>query len=245
MKKFLIALQFLTIFPIKIKSEIKEEDFGRSLVYFPIVGILIGCILVFCSFLFNFLPHLVLCCLILIISIMINGAIHLDGFADTCDGLYGSRTKEKILEIMKDSCIGAMGAIGIVLLLIFKFTLLASIPPKNLWKFLILMSGFSRWTQVLACYSSNYARLQGQAKSFVEYAKKGDFLIATIFILIVFLLLIQIKGIILFFISILPIFILINFIKKKLDGITGDIIGATSETAEVFILLFGLVLTNH
>ncbi|CAD7776777.1 Adenosylcobinamide-GDP ribazoletransferase [Candidatus Methanoperedenaceae archaeon GB50] len=94
MKKILIALQFLTIFPVEIKS-IKEEEFGKSLLYFPIVGALIGIVLALALFVLDFLPNLIKCSLILIISIVISGGIHLEGFSDTCDGLYGGRLQRR------------------------------------------------------------------------------------------------------------------------------------------------------
>jgi adenosylcobinamide-GDP ribazoletransferase len=241
-KRFLIALQFLTILPLKIKSEIKQKDFGKSLIYFPIVGMLIGFILVLTLFLFGFLPGLVKSAAILIISIFITGGIHLDGFADTCDGLYGLKTKEKALEIMRDSHIGAIGAMGTVALLLLKFSLLVSIPQEVLWKILVLMVIFARWALVLACFSAKYARKEGKAKYFIEYAGRREILIGGLFTLASFLLLMKIEGLILFFISIVPVFLFISYVKKKIEGMTGDTIGATSEIAEISILFLTLPL---
>ncbi|MBI5417137.1 adenosylcobinamide-GDP ribazoletransferase [Candidatus Poribacteria bacterium] len=242
MQSFFIALQFLTILPVEIKSEIRPEDFGKALIYFPIIGLLIGIFLALIFSLFNFFPGLVLSAMLLIVPIIITGGIHLDGLADTCDGLYGFKPKEKILEIMRDSHIGAMGAIGIAASLILKFSLLSAIKHEILWKLLILMPLFARWVQVLACYSSNYARNDGKAKYFMEYADKNKFIITTIFTFLIFLLLLKIKGIILFSISIIQILIFMNYIKMRIDGMTGDTIGAISEIAEIAILFLGLII---
>ena len=239
---FLIALQFLTIFPVKIKKEIKNEDFGKSLIYFPLTGLIIGSVLSLTFLVFNFLPVQVTGALILLISIIITGGIHLDGFADTCDGFYGSNPKEKTLQIMRDSRIGVMGVIGVVCLLLLKFTFIVNIPQNILWKALIMMSVYARWSQVLSCYISRYARQEGKAKNFIEYAGKKEILLASIPTFGLFLLLIQIKGAILFFVSILPILLFINYIKRKIGGMTGDTIGAVNEVAEVSILLFCLFL---
>ena len=100
MKKFLISLQFLTIIPIKINSEIKNKDLGASLIYFSMVGALIGFLLALCTIVFGFLPRLVMVTLVIIVSIVVTGVIHIDGFADTCDGLFSFKSKEKMLEIM-------------------------------------------------------------------------------------------------------------------------------------------------
>ena len=241
MNYFLIALQFLTILPIKIKSEIKEKDFGASLLYFPIVGLGIGLVLSLSTFLLSSLPVLIKSAIILTVSTVITGGIHLDGFADTCDGFYGNRPREKILEIMRDSHIGTMGVIGVVSLLLLKFSLIASLRNEILWKALILMAVFSRWTQCLACSNSVYARKEGKAKYFIEYASKRDVFIGGLFSLALFVLLMQIKGIILFLVSAPMIFLFLQYIKKKIGGMTGDTIGAISEVAEVLILLFFMV----
>lgn len=242
MRKLLIALRFLTILPIKIKSDIEKEDFGRSLLYFPIVGVLIGAILAVASNVFSFLPHLVLGALILITSIIVTGGIHLDGFSDTCDGFYGSKPKEKTLEIMRDSQVGLMGAIGIVCLLLLKFTLIVSIPQDILWKPLILMAVFARWSQVFACYTSKYARKDGKAKFFIEYANRKDVIIGGLFTFMLFLLLAGQKGLVIFILAFAPIFLFICYAKKRIDGMTGDTIGATNEIAEVVVLFLSLIL---
>lgn len=240
MKRFLIALQFLTVLPIKIKSEIAKEDFSRSLLYFPVVGMLIGLVLSGVALLCGVLPNPVVAVLILIISIVITGGIHLDGFADTCDGFYGPRPKEKILEIMRDSRVGTMGVVGVVCLLLLKFTLIVSIPQNVLWKTLITMTVFARWSQILACCTSDYAREEGKARYFVEYASKTELLVGSIFTVVLFLLLMKFKGVILLVLSSFPVLLFINYVKKKLGGMTGDTIGAISEIAEVAVLCLGL-----
>lgn len=241
MKKFLIALQFLTILPIKIKSQIREKDLGGALIYFPIVGAFIGMFLVLILLVFDFLPHLVTAALVLIGSIIITGGIHLDGFADTCDGFYGTKNKEKILEIMRDSRTGVMGVIGVVSLLLLKFTLIASLPRDILYKALIMMAVFARWSVLFGCFTSNYARKEGKAKYFIEYNSKKEFLAGSIFTIVLFLLLMQTKGIILLGLSLLPVSLFINYIKRKIGGMTGDTIGATNEIAEVVVLFFALI----
>jgi len=240
--KFLIALQFLTIFPINIKKEIKKEDFGKSFLYFPLVGLLIGLFLVLSAFLFSFLPEFISASFVLLVSIIITGGLHIDGLADTCDGFYGNRSKEKILEIMRDSNVGAMGAIGIVILLLMKFSFISSICDIELYKILIAITVFSRWAQSLVCCLSSYVRKEGKAKYFIDYVRKKDVIAGGIFTLILFLLLMKIKGLILFFLSTLIVFLFLLYIKKKIGGITGDIIGAISEVSEITVFLIFFIL---
>jgi adenosylcobinamide-GDP ribazoletransferase len=171
-----------------------------------------------------------------------TGGIHLDGFSDTCDSFYGSRTHEEILRIMRDPRTGVIGVIGVVCLLLLKFTLIVSIPQSFLWKSLILMATFSRWSQSLACFFSNYARDEGKAKLFIEYARKEDIVIGSFFTLVLFLLTISlIKTIFVFFLSFLCVFLWIHFVKRKIGGMTGDTIGATNEIAEILVLFFILI----
>ena len=103
-----------------------------------------------------------------------------------------------------------------------------------------MMAVFARWSQVLACYTTKYARKEGKAKYFIEHAGKREFFMGIVLTSGLFLLLMQIKGIILFVISMLPIMLFIHCIKRKIGGMTGDTIGAVSEIAEVLILLFCL-----
>ncbi len=235
-KRFLIALQFLTILPITLKEGVKEKDFGGALIYFPFTGFLIGLSLAFCAEVLSFTPIPVRSILILIFSIIITGAIHLDGFSDTCDGFYGARSKEDILRIMRDSHVGAVGVAGIVCLLILKFALISSIPYGSLWKALIMMATLSRLSQVLACCTSTYARLEGKARYFIEYADRRALFIGALFSLFIFLALAKMRGLIFFVISLAVAFLVSGFLKRKLGGLTGDTIGALNEVSECVVL---------
>ncbi len=244
-KRLLAALQFLTVIPFKIKGKVDENDLGRSLVYFPIVGLLIGLFLAGIAYLSAPITPLVTSALILIAWVVVTGGIHLDGFADTCDGFYGNRPKEDILRIMRDSRVGTMGAVSVTLILLFKFAILSSIRSEDLWKVLIITVVFARWSQVFACSTSKYARDEGKAKYFIEYAKKTDMFIGALFILIVNWFLMGAKGVILFALLVATIFLFIQYVKRKIGGMTGDTIGATNEIAEAAALLFSLILLSH
>lgn len=245
MRGFLIALQFLTILPLEIKSELKEKDFGQALIYFPIVGALIGLVLALVLLAFDFLPNLAKIALVLTSSIIITGAMHLDGFADTCDGFFSGKSKEKILSIMHDPHIGTMGTIAVVSLLLLKFSLMASISKALLWKSLIMMAVFSRWIQVLACYLSKYAKEFGKARFFIEYASLKEVIIGGLITVTLLYVLENWKGLFLFILVFVAAFLLINYIKRRIGGMTGDTIGAVSEIIEVCVLLFSLILFGN
>lgn len=242
MKEFLIALQFLTIMPLRIKSQINEKDFGAALFYFPVVGMLIGLVLCGAAMFFDFLPSLPRSTVILLTSIVITGAVHLDGFADASDGLYGNKSKEKILEIMQDSRIGAMGAVGLVCLLLFKFSLIDGILEGGRGRALLVAPVISRWCMVFACYSSECARKESKAKFFIEYASKKEVISAGIFTVALCVFLLGLKGAFVFISVFVPVCLFSGYVKRKIGGITGDILGALNEIAEVAALFFMLVI---
>lgn len=242
MKEFLIAFQFLTAFPVKLKSAVNKRDFAAALMWFPVVGMLIGLSLALIFLLSRELSNLVSAALVLIGSIILTGALHLDGFADTCDGFYGHIPKTRRLEIMRDPHLGAMGTIGIVMILLFKFSLIAALAQKLFWQPLVAMTVFGRYSQVLACFLSRCARKTGKGRFFIEYAGEREIVITSIFTLLLLALLMQAAGVIVFFLSIVCVLPIIKFLNRKINGATGDTIGAINELAEVFILIFFVML---
>jgi adenosylcobinamide-GDP ribazoletransferase len=242
MKNLLIALNFLTILPFKIHTGIKSEDYAGSLIYFPVAGMIIGAVLSIVSLLYLFLPAAVVAVFVLIVSVFITGALHLDGFSDTCDAFYGQKPKEEILKIMRDPRCGAMGAIGVTLLLLLKFSLLISIPQRVLLRSLVVMCCFSRWSQTICCLMP-YSRSEGKAEAFIKYARKKDIIIAGLFTILISFALLGFKGIGVFFVSIIPVLLFIRYSRIKIGGMTGDTIGAVNEIAEVSVLFSILIIS--
>lgn len=242
MNHFLIALQFLTILPVKLKRAPRDEDFGKSLLYFPLVGIIIGAVLAVCLALLAPLPVLVKAAVVLCLSVVITGGIHLDGFADTCDGFYASSSKEQTLKIMRDSRIGTMGVIGIFCVLLLKFAVFSSFSPLMLQKMVLAAAVFSRWAVSFACCLSGYVRPEGKAKFFIEHADKKRVLTGGLSALVFLLALIRLKGLVIFILALVPVFLLVRYSEKKIGGLTGDVLGAISETAEISVFLLSAVL---
>ena len=116
MRKILIAISFFTRFPIKLK-DVSEEEFYDSMIFMPLVGLLVGAILFAVSWVLSYIHVIQLQALFtMIVYIWITGGLHLDGFADTVDALFSARDHAKMREIMKDSRLGSFGAIGLILL---------------------------------------------------------------------------------------------------------------------------------
>lgn len=238
-RKFLIAIQFLTSFPIKIKGEVSAQELGRSSVFFPLVGAILGGSLVLVNLICSrFFPPLIAAVLIVIALVLLTGGLHLEGFADTVDGLASRKSKDEILAIMRDSRIGAIGVAGVVLILLLKVGLLQSIPRHSLNFALILMPALSRWSLVLAACISPYARsTAGLGKPFTEYTKSKELLIATFCTFVPIIALLRTNGAIL---CVLALGLTLGFAKliiKRIGGFTGDTFGALNEIMEVMVLL--------
>jgi len=241
MKQFLLSLQFLTILPVKIKGQVLEEDYKGIFSYFPLVGACIGLLLALVSLILGCIPYVAMVACILCLSIVVTGALHIDGFADTCDGFFSGKPKDKILEIMQDSRIGTMGCVGICTILILKLTFLISLPHAYFCKVLILSLTYSRWAQGLACCLCKYARTSGKSNYFFKYVNTKDIVIGAIAALIIFLILAGLKGFCIFSLGLIPVLIFIKFSQSKIGGMTGDTLGATNEIAELSILFLGLI----
>ncbi|MDD3994993.1 MAG: adenosylcobinamide-GDP ribazoletransferase [Dehalococcoidales bacterium] len=240
---FWIALQFLTIIPMPFKKEPKEREIASSLVFFPIVALLIGLLLFLANWgLGEVFSPVVTAAFTLLVWILISGAMHLDGLADSCDGLAGN-TAEKRLEIMKDSHIGAFGVVGISLLLLVKFAAIVSLSGWE-WEALVLAPVFGTWAMVLAITVFPYARKNGVGQAFKQGATIFKLLIATIITLAAAALLAGWWGVVIMAITCLVTVLVGVFFKSRLGGLTGDTYGAIKEVSEAIVLILTPVLLS-
>jgi adenosylcobinamide-GDP ribazoletransferase len=240
MNEFLLAVQFLTIIPVKVKRY-QQKYMGRALIYFPLVGLLLGVVLSFCAVILTRLALAPLSVVIALTALLavLTGGMHLDGLADTVDAFSGGRNKEERLRIMRDPHIGALGALSMILLVLLKIAFLYSLSG-SLVRSLILSCVLSRWSLVMLVYLFAYAREEGKAKSFTQAVNERIFLTSTAVALAVSLFIWQLPGFVVFVFTGACAYIFGSFVNKKIGGITGDTLGAAAETAEV-ITLFGLL----
>jgi adenosylcobinamide-GDP ribazoletransferase len=244
MKNFLRALSFLTILPVGQIRLSEEKDLARSMAFFPLVGLVIGLLLALGYYLFSFLfpKSLVLWLTIGLLALLTRG-LHLDGFADTIDGLGSGGSKEKILEVMRDSRIGAFGVISLILLIGGKYLALDQISNSSVPYSLILMTVMGRQSMVLVCCRSSYARPNGGlAKPFTENLGYREMALSLVLAFGITLLFMGVKGIVLFFGMGLFSLGYRFFFIKKLGGVTGDILGAANELTELLCLILLVIL---
>lgn len=239
MKNFIQAISFLTILPVGHPSLSEEKELARAMAFFPLIGLMIGLILALGYYLLSFfLPRALVLWLTIGLLALLTRGLHLDGFADTMDGLGSGGPREKVLEVMRDSRIGAFGVMGLILLIGAKYLALDQIPNLSTPFTLILMAVMGRNAMVLVCFRSPYARSEGGlAKPFVENLRAREVLISSALTFGIAFLLIGVKGIA---ISLgVGLFSLgyRYFFIKKLSGVTGDVLGAANELAELLCLI--------
>jgi len=250
---FLAALRFLTIFRLGWLREPRLEELKRSAGYFPLVGVIIGLVLVGLNWLLSLLlPPPVVNILLIVALVIITGALHLDGFLDTCDGIGGHRTPEERWQIMDDSRAGGFGVIGVSCLLLTKYISLNSIPGSLLTATLVLMPVAGRWAMVYAIFAYPYAKPSGLGKTFQEETDWQALTLATITALAVAigwawwgnLAYFYLVGPAVLAATWLLIVLVATCLKRKFAGLTGDTYGAINEITEVWILILVSMLAH-
>ena len=246
MTGFLLALQFLTIAPVKITGTVERSMFGGSVAYFPVVGFLLGCLLICADgllsafFLNPFLVNVVLVILLMILT----GGLHIDGLADTFDALCSGKKREEMLLIMRDSRIGTMGVAAIVSVVLLKLALLSSLGSDGKGPALILMCVLGRYSFAWNLEFFPYAREDGKAKVFFDGMNNKIFFTATLISLIFAVALSGAWGAFIFLMTVVFVVLAGKFIARKIGGMTGDTLGAVGELTEVFTLFTILILNR-
>jgi adenosylcobinamide-GDP ribazoletransferase len=253
MNNFITALQFLTVFTVDKKRRVAEGDLAKSMVYFPLVGFVIGFLLVNADKFFSLiaLPQSIATFLVIILSVLITRALHIDGLADTFDGLMGGRDHASRLAIMKDSRIGTAGALGILCVLFMKYLCLNNLFESDRVAALLTAPVLGRWSQTFMVFGAQYGRENGMAKAFVGHLRAGGLATASAAAagLTAFVVLRLDPRSVLLFLSLLAVVFLLTYFGKrrmvrKLGGVTGDAIGALNELNEVLVLLVFVVFSN-
>lgn len=236
---FWLALQFLTRFPVPVATDPEPVEIGRSLLAYPLVGLLIGLLLVVTALLFPSSDSLLIAALLLIVWVVVTGALHLDGLADSADAWIGGQgERERTLEIMKDPCSGPAGVTAVVLLLMVKLAALNVLLQTAQWQALLLAPLLARAAVPLLLATTDYVRAGGLGEAMVEHLPRHQLkhLVWPTGLLVLWLL--GWKGVWLMgFVFVLAAF-LRNRLIKRIGGTTGDTTGAVVELVEAAVLLF-------
>jgi len=238
---FLIALQFLTQFPVRLSTEPNEEATGKSVLFYPAIGLLIGLLLASLSWLLNDAPPLVACVLILICWVFITGGLHLDGLADSADAWVGGmKDRERTLTIMKDPNCGPAGVVAIVLLLLLKFATLYTLVIADAWVILILAATLGRTVLPLLFLTTPYVRPNGLGSILVNHMPRYPSMVVIALTTLLATLTLGVNS--LWLLTALTVVFLIcrHLMLRRIGGTTGDTAGALVEITEVSILLVAI-----
>ena len=239
---FLLAVQFLTRLPIRSQNLFTEARLTAATRYYPLVGATIGA---FAAGVF-WLAHLVFPTSLAIVlaiaaSLLATGAFHEDGFADACDGLGGGVTRERALEIMRDSRLGTYGAAGLGLLLAAKVLAVAATPPEVVPWLFIAAHAASRASAVLAIATGTYVRDAGIAKPVADAVAPDSLALAlvTAAAAVCLMLVTAAPAVVVAGLAGLAVghVVMRSVYERKLGGYTGDCLGAVQQTSELGMYL--------
>ena len=243
-KAFFIALGLMTRIPVPSLFHIKEGDskklYGWSVTFYPLVGLVIGGLLVFILWGISLLSlsanGLIEAAIILAAWVLITGALHLDGLADSADAwLGGYGDKQRTLEIMKDPYSGPAAVVVLVLILLLKFSSLTVITMDE-WLILILSPVLARTLIMILLATTPYVREGGMGESAVKQLPKRAVWIFSLVVLAVSVFLLKEKSWGLLVLIAIAYFIR-RLMLKRISGTTGDTAGAMLEVIEVSVLL--------
>ena len=234
MKRFFAALQFLTILPLPRSFSPDERVLGGSIPLFPVVGLAIGAAVALLDRGLGLLfPVGVTSVFAVILLIAVSGGLHTDGLADTADGFFSSRPRERIIEIMRDSRTGPMGVAAIVCMVALKIALIASVSgPSRIWV-LLLMPVAGRSALLVQMALLPYARHEGLAGIFHRNRSRSHAFWALAFLATAGLLAGGVPGLVAGAGSFLFALLFAVYVRRRIGGLTGDTLGASCELAEL------------
>jgi adenosylcobinamide-GDP ribazoletransferase len=249
--ELLAAVRFLSILPLPGPPQRFETERGTAVSsrlivgsgYFSLVGLLLGLLSsLLLLLLAPLLPHLAAAALLVVALVILTGGLHLDGLMDACDGLFGGRTRERRLEIMRDSRLGSFGVLAGICALLLKFAFFASLEAHALFIALLVVPSSARWAMVLALRIFPSARPTGLGATFHQTITPRRVALAGGIALLVALVMGHLAGLLVWAAATLLAIALGAWITRRIGGLTGDTYGAIVEVTEVvaFLLLVGL-----
>ena len=237
MMPFWIALQFLTTFPVQLKAMPSKQQNGQSVLFYPLIGFIIGVILCAVALLLQVIPAILSASLILVLWIWLTGGLHLDGLADTADAWVGGfGDAERTLKIMKDPACGPIGVLSLIIISLLKWSALYVLIQKQLYSALLLFPVLGRLAPMFLFLSTDYVREKGLGSSMASYIPKK--LAITIMVLVVLSsLYFSVLGLVAVLVTAFSLLYLRRKFKQRIGGITGDTVGASIEICECVSLL--------
>jgi adenosylcobinamide-GDP ribazoletransferase len=235
------AVQFLSVVPLPA-VDYHPDALSRAVKYFPLVGALIGGAAALLNLvLIRHLPRLASAFVVVTVLVLVTGCLHEDGLADAADGFGGGHTREKILLIFRDSCIGSYGAVAVCLSIVGRIILISSLPPRHITAYLIVASALCRWTVLpLSCFLPSAREGEGQGARIARLTTRWSLIVGTLFAFTLTGVVLRWQAIVPIAASLLVTYLSGRFYFKKIGGITGDCFGATTQLTEIAVYLCGV-----
>ncbi|MBC7293471.1 MAG: adenosylcobinamide-GDP ribazoletransferase [Thermoleophilia bacterium] len=237
MMAFFSALRFLTPLPVPESWCGGERGLRQSAVFFPVVGLLIGAVAAAAGYGLDYvLPAFPASVLIVVVPLVCSGGLHVDGLADTADGFFSARSRERILVIMRDSRTGAMGVVAVAVVVLLKVALLTAIPGPERWRVVLLMPLAGRVSFLPTMALLPYARPEGGLATVFgteRWRATLNALWAVALLLAAGWMVSSVRGLIEAGASCAVALLFAAYCRRKIGGYTGDTLGATSEVVEL------------
>ncbi len=243
MKPLFAPVQFLTVIPFPKNFVSGEKDLEKSVAFFPIVGLLIGLIIAAIDYVIAFiLPPYPASAITVIALTGISGGLHMDGLADTADGFFSARPRDKILEIMKDSRTGVMGVIAVVFVILLKFSLLISLSLPFRFGIIMLMPLAGRCSLVIMMTALPYVRSEGGLATVFSGGRTSlNVLWGSAFLIVAGWIAAHAIGLAACIVSLIGAALFSLYCFRKIGGYTGDTLGALCEITEIVPALVAVI----
>lgn len=228
------AATFLTRLPMPQLAVLPDNHLARAARYFPVVGALVGLLAgVVWAIAASHVPATVAAGLAIGVGVLLTGALHEDGLSDCCDGLGGGATRERALEIMRDSRVGAYGVIGLVLSLGLRWAALASLDIGTGFAALIAAHAIGRGMIVVAIRLSGYARSDGAGRAVADGVEAWEAAVTVAIVFVIAVIFAGWSGFSAMIIAAIAGGVMLAQLMRRLGGYTGDGLGAVEQVAEV------------
>lgn len=239
-ENIILATGFLTKIPMIKKVNYTTSKLSEGLLFAPMIGLLIGGLLILVSIIgMQFFPDYLVAAILLVFYVYITGGLHIDGLGDLGDGLFSGKRDDAFYQVMKDSCLGTGGFLTILFVLSLDYLLLLELLD---WKVLLLLPVAGRlgmlFGAIIGYYPSKY---QGSGKQFIDGRNIKNSWWMLLLNLLFFYLVFNWQGILIFICLFILVFILVRIWSGKLGGITGDMLGALVEYSQVTFLFLLLL----
>ena len=242
MKLFLATLAFMSRIPVPERwmQGLAVDQYVRGIVTFPMVGVVLGALSGLVFILLDGWCGIPLAALFAVLALaLLTGGFHLDGLADTCDGVFSARTRERMLAIMRDSRLGTHGGLALLVVVLAKVLVIAELALREMPVLTVLMVACAagRGVSVLLMYGHRYAREEGLGNLFIGKITLTQTLVTLGIIALLAAMLLGLTGLLALGITLIAIYLIGLMLKRTLGGQTGDTLGAAIELGEVIFML--------